>query len=314
MAVSLRQSGKRGALTFVPDEEYDALSIYLREINQYPLLTAKEEVDLAQQIEAGHAELAKPTGCNQTVVDLGVQAHRRFVEANLRLVVSLAQSYLQHSEATLSLLDLCQEGNIGLLRAIEKYDWRKGYKFSTCAIWWIRQAIGRAHHNQSRVVRLPEHVSEKLYRIKRACRLLVERKIDPTPEAIAAHLELPLPTVLDVLAYDYRVVSLEKPLFGAEDQSLGSLLDAQHLGNGEDWIAQHSLAERVHEVLDVASLTARERQVIELRFGLLDHHSHTLKEASEKLNVTRERIRQIEAKALKKLRFCLTHAIPDVVA
>jgi len=286
--------------TFLSADANDALSMYLREIGRKPLLSAEDEVRLAQTIEAGQAERVKAaTTRNVRIVDAGEQAYTQFVEANLRLVVAQVKDYVNYNDTTLSFLDLCQEGNIGLLRAVEKFNWRRGFKFSTFAIWWIRQSIGRAHHEQSRLVRVPVHVSEKLGRINRAIAHLLEDEVSPTAEAIAAYLELSVETVLDVMAHDYRSVSLEKPLNNAVDQSLGSLLeDPDDLA---DRVTRSLRSERVRAVLNEV-LTLRERQVITLRFGLLDDCERTLEECGKALKVTRERIRQIEVKALKKLR------------
>ncbi|MEO9027608.1 MAG: sigma-70 family RNA polymerase sigma factor [Ktedonobacteraceae bacterium] len=287
-------------------EDNNALSVYLHEIGHVPLLSAKDEVRLAQQIEAGRAELRKPVATRQVqVVEAGEQATIQFVEANLRLVISQVRAYVNYVGTTLSFLDLCQEGNIGLLRALEKYDWRKGYKFSTFATWWIRQALGRAHHDQSRLVRIPVYMSEKLSRIKRAnVRLSEQLGIPPTTEQIADHLKLPLATVLDVLAHDYRSVSLEKPLNGAEDQSLGSLLEEQEPEDVTEQVSHNVVAEQVREALNQARLTERERQVVELRYGLQDNRDRSLEEVARVLTptITRERVRQIEAKAFSKLR------------
>jgi RNA polymerase primary sigma factor len=289
--------------TFLPAESNDALAMYVREIGRKPLLEAADEVRLARQMEAGQAELRKPASIrNGRIVEAGKQAYNQFVEANLRLVVAQVRDYVNYNDCTLHFLDLCQEGNIGLLRAAEKFDWRKGYKFSTFAIWWIRQAIGRAHHEQSRLVRVPVHLSEKLCKVNRAIAHLSESGESPSPEAIAAHLELPVETVLDVQAHDWRSVSFQKPLNHAEDQTLGSLLeDPEDLA---DQVARSLRNERVRVVLHEV-LTARERQVIQLRFGLLDDRERTLEECGKALKVTRERIRQIEVKALKKLRAAL---------
>ncbi len=318
MATQLRQREERKELTFIPAEDNDALSVYLREIGRRSLLSAEEEVRLAQQIEAGRAELAKPkAGRDQEVIEAGALAHRKFVESNLRLVVSQVRTYLNYSDTTLSFLDLCQEGNIGLLHALDKFDWRKGYKFSTIATWWIRQALGRAHHDQSRLVRLPVHMSEKLYRIKRATLRFTElHGVPPTTEQIAADLKLSPETVLDVLAHEYRSVSLEKPLNGAEDQSLGSFLEELEPEDMTEQVTQNLLAERVRAAIDGAGLTERERQVIELRYGLRDHRERSLEEVAKALtpSVSRERIRQIEARAFEKLRPFLLRSMPDAVA
>ena len=315
MAIHMRP---REASTFIPAEGNDALSAYLREISRGPLLSAADEVRLAQQIEAGRTELKKPAASrNVRIVEAGEQAHQRFVEANLRLVVSMVRNYINYNDTTLSFLDLCQEGNLGLLHALKKFDWRKGYKFSTIATWWIRQALGRAHHDQSRLVRLPVHISEKLYRIKRASLRLSEQfGVIPTNEAIADYLKMPLTSVLDVLAHDYRAVSLEKPFENAEEQSLGSLLEEQQPQDVSDQVAQNLLAERVRSAIDGAGLTVRERQVIELRYGLCDDRERSLEEVAHAIqpSVTRERIRQIEARAFEKLRPLLLRSLPDAVA
>jgi RNA polymerase primary sigma factor len=318
MVTQPRQREVRKELTFIPAEDNDALSVYLREIGRRPLLSAEEEVRLAQQIEAGRAELAKPkVGRDQEVIDLGALAHRKFVESNLRLVVSQVRTYLNYSDTTLSFLDLCQEGNIGLLHALDKFDWRKGYKFSTIATWWIRQALGRAHHDQSRLVRLPVHMSEKLHRIKRATQQLADQLgMFPTNEEIATHLKLPLATVLDVLEHDYWAVSLDKPFSDAEDQSLATLLEERDPADLTERVASAQVADRVRAAIERAGLTERERQVIEWRYGLRDQRERTLEEVAKilKPKVTRERIRQIEARAFKKLRPLLERVLPDAVA
>lgn len=308
---------KREALTFVPVEENDAVSVYLREIGHYPLLSAEEEVRLAQQIEVWRAELARPLASrDQAVIELGKRAHRRFVECNLRLVASQVKTYLNYADTTLTFLDLCQEGNLGLLHAIDKFDWRKGYKFSTIATWWIRQALGRAHHDQSRLVRLPVHMSEKLHRIKRASRQLAEQGTVPTQEAIAAYLKMELSTVLDVLEHDYRAISLDKPFSDAEDQSLATLLEERDPADLTEQVASAQVADRVRSAIERAGLSERERQVIEWRYGLRDQRERTLEEVAKilKPSVTRERIRQIEARAFEKLRPLLERALSDAVA
>ncbi len=318
MSTQRLQPAKRETQTFVPVEENDAVSVYLREIGSYPLLSAEEEACLAQQIEAWRAELVKPlANRDQAVIELGKRAHRRFVECNLRLVASQVKTYLNYTDTPLTFLDLCQEGNLGLLHAIDKFDWRKGYKFSTSATWWIRQALGRAHHDQSRLVRLPVYVSEKLNRIKRASRQLAERHgTVPTQEEIAAYLKLPLATVLDVLAHEYRTVSLDKPFSEAEDQSFATILEERDPTDLTEQVASAQLADRIRTAIDMAGLTPRERQVIELRYGLRDHCDRTLEEVALLLkpSVSRERIRQIEVKAYKKLRPLLVRAMPDAVA
>src|SRR5258708_7511155 len=247
----------------IPEDGNDAIGAYLREIKDIPLLSAEEERTLAQCIEVGRNELEKPTfSRDREIVEAGEAAHQRFVEANLRLVVALARAYKEYVNPVLSLLDLIQEGNIGLIRAVEKFDYRTGNKFSTYATWWIRQALSRAHHKQSRLVRLPDHISEKLYRIRRAIiRLTESLGVPPTDEELAAHLKMPLATVQDILAHDYQSVSLEKPLNNAADQSLGSLLEEQEPEDLADQVSRSLRDERVRAVLGEA-LTLRERQVI----------------------------------------------------
>lgn len=297
--------------------ETDDVSIYLNDIGHRPLLSAEEEKQLAQQIEASRAEQEKPMSCrDRLVIETGQQAHRSFVEANMRLVVNQVRQFLRSASTTpaLGFLDLIQEGNIGLLHALEKFDYRKGYKFSTFATWWIRQALQRAHHNQSRLVRLPVYESERLSRIKHVSAQLSELLgVSPTAEEIADAMKLPVTTVLGVLAHDYKSVSLEKPLNGAKDQSLGSLLE-QEREDFTNQAAQNVVSEEVRAALNQAGLTARERQVIELRYGFQGDEC-SLEEVARtiKPTVSRERIRQIEAAALRKLRSFLCSAC-DAVA
>jgi RNA polymerase primary sigma factor len=293
--------------SFVPEGSNDSLSIYLREIGRYPLLSAEDEVRLAQVIEAGRAETAKPVASRKSaVIAAGEQAHERFVHANLRLVVSQVKAYVSYNDTSLGFLDLIQEGNLGLLRALEKFDWRRGYKFSTSAIWWVRQTISRANHEQSRLVRIPVHMSEKLHSINRAIARIVEHGEEPTPEAIATEVKLPVETVEDVLAHDYRSVSLEKPLTNSKNEhTIGDLLEDPQPEDLTDQVSRILKAERVHAVIREV-LTPRERQVIALRYGLLDDRAQTLEEVGKALKVTRERIRQIEVVALRKLRGALS--------
>ncbi len=289
----------------------DPVRMYLREIGRVPLLTAKEEVELAQQMEAGkealfrRMDLAKrglldPETDRELYqqIELGERARRRLAESNLRLVVSVAKKYIGRG---MSLLDLIQEGNIGLIRAVEKFDYHKGYKFSTYATWWIRQAITRAIADQARTIRIPVHMVEtinKLIRISR--RLLQELGREPTPEEIAREMEIPADKVREILKVSQEPVSLETPVGEEDDSHLGDFIpDDATLGPSEAASFQ-LLKEQVEDVL--ASLTGRERRVLQLRFGLDDGRSRTLEEVGKEFGVTRERIRQIEAKALRKLR------------
>lgn len=300
----MKTQEKREALTFVPAEENDAVSVYLREIGRIPLLSAEEEVCLAQQIEAGRVELQKPVSLRDClVIAAGEEARRHFIEANLRLVVSQVRGYIEYANTVLTFEDLVQEGNIGLLNAIEHFDYRRGYKFSTCATHWIRQALGRARDNQSRLVRIPVHVSQKLYRIRRAIALHTEQLgAAPTTEEIAAQVDLSPETVLNLLSYEYQLISLEKSILGAEEQSLGSLLASTSVDDMADAVARSLLADRVREAIYQAGLTDREHQVIHLRW--LSDHERTLSEVAEIITpkITRERIRQIEEMAFRKLR------------
>ncbi|HQE49735.1 MAG TPA: RNA polymerase sigma factor RpoD [Fervidobacterium sp.] len=259
----------------------DPVRMYLREIGKVSLLTKEEEVELAKRIEAGDEE-----------------AKKKLIEANLRLVVSIAKKYIGRG---LSFLDLIQEGNLGLIRAVEKFDYRKGFKFSTYATWWIRQAITRAIADQARTIRIPVHMVETINKLIRVSRQLVQQLgREPTVEEIAQALELPPEKVEDIQRIAQKPVSLETPIGEEEDSQLGDFIEDEDSPDPEEATASQLLREQLEEML--GELTEREREVLRLRFGLEDGRSHTLEEVGKRFNVTRERIRQIEAKALRKLR------------
>lgn len=259
----------------------DPVRMYLREIGRVPLLSAAQEVSLAQRMQNGDEE-----------------ARRHLTEANLRLVVSVAKKYIGRG---MSLLDLIQEGNIGLIRAVEKFDYRKGFKFSTYATWWIRQAITRAIADQARTIRIPVHMVETINRLIRTSRRLVqELGRDPTSDEIAKEMGLPPEKVREIQKISQEPVSLETPIGEEEDSHLGDFIEDQKALAPADAASHQLLKEQVEDVLD--SLTQRERRVLQLRFGLDDGRSRTLEEVGREFGVTRERIRQIEAKALRKLR------------
>lgn len=259
----------------------DPVRMYLKEIGRVPLLTAEEEVELAKRIEAGD-ETAK----------------RRLAEANLRLVVSIAKRYVGRG---MLFLDLIQEGNLGLIKAVEKFDFRKGFKFSTYATWWIRQAITRAIADQARTIRIPVHMVETINKLIRISRqLLQELGREPTPEEIAEQMELPVERVREIMKIAQEPVSLETPIGEEEDSHLGDFIEDQDAPAPAEEASFQLLKEQLEDVLD--SLTPREEKVLRLRFGLDDGRSRTLEEVGQVFGVTRERIRQIEAKALRKLR------------
>ncbi len=277
----------------------DPVRMYLREIGKVSLLSAEEEVSLATRMELG--EMAEQNGNGTkdilTIQD-GIEARRQLTEANLRLVVSVAKKYLGRG---MSLLDLVQEGNIGLIRAVEKFDYHKGYKFSTYATWWIRQAITRAIADQARTIRIPVHMVEtinKLVRVQR--RLLQDLGRDPTAEEIAVEMELSAERVREIQKLSQEPVSLETPIGEEEDSHLGDFIEDRGALAPAEAASHQLLKEQVEDVLD--SLSVRERKVLQLRFGLEDGRSRTLEEVGKEFKVTRERIRQIEAKALRKLR------------
>ncbi len=275
----------------------DPVRMYLREIGRVPLLSAEEEVRLAQRMERGKAERLKAAP-NLRYIDDGEEAQRRLTEANLRLVVSVAKKYIGRG---MSLLDLIQEGNIGLIRAVEKFDYTKGYKFSTYATWWIRQAITRAIADQARTIRIPVHMVETINRLIRISRrLLQDLGREPTSEEIAAQMEITAEKVREIIKVSQEPVSLETPIGEEDDSHLGDFIEDHTALAPADAASHQLLKEQVEDVLD--SLTERERKVLQLRFGLDDGRSRTLEEVGKEFHVTRERIRQIEAKALRKLR------------
>ncbi len=259
----------------------DPVRMYLKEIGKVPLLSAEEEVELAKRMELGDQE-----------------AKNKLAEANLRLVVSIAKRYVGRG---MLFLDLIQEGNLGLIKAVEKFDYRKGYKFSTYATWWIRQAITRAIADQARTIRIPVHMVETINKLIRISRqLLQELGREPTPEEIAVEMEMPVEKVREILKISQEPVSLETPIGEEEDSHLGDFIQDDQVPVPADAAAFELLKEQLNEVLD--TLTEREQKVLRLRFGLDDGKARTLEEVGRQFNVTRERIRQIEAKALRKLR------------
>jgi len=290
----------------------DPVRMYLKEIGKVPLLTARQEVDLAMKIEAGlealdQLEEAAEKGIVlerpeqrrlERIERIGVEAKKQLVEANLRLVVSIAKRYVGRG---MLFLDLIQEGNLGLIRAVEKFDYGKGFKFSTYATWWIRQAITRAIADQARTIRIPVHMVEtinKLIRIQR--QLLQELGREPTPEEIGEKMEMSAERVREILKISQEPVSLETPIGEEEDSQLGDFIEDGEAVVPPDAASFSMLQEQLGKVLD--SLSERERKVIELRFGLIDGHPRTLEEVGREFGVTRERIRQIESKTLCKLR------------
>ncbi|WMT38933.1 RNA polymerase sigma factor RpoD [Paenibacillus sp. D2_2] len=259
----------------------DPVRMYLKEIGRVPLLSAEEEIELAQRVEQGDEE-----------------AKRRLAEANLRLVVSIARRYVGRG---MVFLDLIQEGNMGLIKAVEKFDYSKGFKFSTYATWWIRQAITRAIADQARTIRIPVHMVETINKLIRVSRqLLQEIGREPTPEEIAAEMEITPEKVREIMKIAQEPVSLETPIGEENDSNLGDFIEDHEALAPADAAAFELLREQLEEVLD--TLTEREENVLRLRFGMDDGRSRTLEEVGKEFGVTRERIRQIEAKALRKLR------------
>ena len=259
----------------------DPVRMYLKEIGKVPLLTPEEEQDLAKRMADGDED-----------------AKRRMAEANLRLVVSIAKRYVGRG---MLFLDLIQEGNLGLIKAVDKFDYTKGYKFSTYATWWIRQAITRAIADQARTIRIPVHMVETINKVIRVSRqLLQELGHDPSAEEIAAEMGMPVDKVRDILKIAQEPVSLETPIGEEEDSHLGDFIPDEDASEPSEAASFSLLKEQLMSVLD--TLTAREKKVLELRFGILDGRTRTLEEVGKEFNVTRERIRQIEAKALRKLR------------
>ena len=276
----------------------DPVRMYLKEIGRVPLLSMEDEKTLAMAIEAGEREALKNGAADNTVIIGGEEAKRKLTEANLRLVVSIAKKYVGRG---MLFLDLIQEGNLGLIRAVEKFDYRKGYKFSTYATWWIRQAITRALADQARTIRIPVHMVETINRlIKISRQLLQELGRDPTVEEIATEMGLTPEKVREVIKISQEPISLETPIGEEEDSHLGDFIEDQEAVAPAEAASVMLLKEKMADVLK--NLTERERKVLVLRFGLEDGHQRTLEEVGQEFGVTRERIRQIEAKALRKLR------------
>ena len=297
----------------------DPVRMYLKEIGKVPLLSADEEIELAQNMEDGavaiekinvlkgrldgaseeeKAEIKEEIKTLQKDVDKGADAKKRLAEANLRLVVSIAKRYVGRG---MLFLDLIQEGNLGLIKAVEKFDYKKGYKFSTYATWWIRQAITRAIADQARTIRIPVHMVETINKLIRVSRqLLQELGREPSPEEIAKEMSMPVERVREILKISQEPVSLETPIGEEEDSHLGDFIKDDNVPVPADAAAFTLLKEQLEEVL--GTLTEREQKVLTLRFGLEDGRARTLEEVGKEFNVTRERIRQIEAKALRKLR------------
>ena len=297
----------------------DPVRMYLKEIGKVPLLSAEEEIELAKNMEAGAvakekiailksreenateeelAEIKEEIKNLQKDLDAGDEAKKRLAEANLRLVVSIAKRYVGRG---MLFLDLIQEGNLGQIKAVEKFDYRKGYKYSTYATWWIRQAITRAIADQARTIRIPVHMVETINKLIRVSRqLLQELGREPSPEEIAAEMNMPVERVREILKISQEPVSLETPIGEEEDSHLGDFIQDDNVPVPADAAAFTLLKEQLEEVL--GTLTEREQKVLTLRFGLEDGRARTLEEVGKEFNVTRERIRQIEAKALRKLR------------
>lgn len=290
----------------------DPVRMYLKEIGKVDLLTASEEVDLAMKIEAGLEATEKLEAADAGELELtraemrrltrienvGLEAKQALISANLRLVVSIAKRYVGRG---MLFLDLIQEGNLGLIRAVEKFDYQKGFKFSTYATWWIRQAITRAIADQARTIRIPVHMVETINKVKKVnSQLLHENGHEPTNEQIAEKLEMPVEKVREIMRVAQEPVSLETPIGEEEDSHLGDFIPDEDAPAPSDVASHTMLKEQLAEVL--STLTPREEKVLRLRFGLEDGRSRTLEEVGKEFNVTRERIRQIEAKALRKLR------------
>ncbi len=263
----------------------DPVKIYLKEIGRVPLLTAEDEIQLAEQMGSSDEEKAS-------------EARKKLAEANLRLVVSIAKRYVGRG---MSFLDLIQEGNLGLIKAVEKFDYTKGFKFSTYATWWIRQAITRAIADQARTIRIPVHMVETITKVKKvSSQLLHKNGHDPSSEEIAQELNMPVERVRDIMRIAQDPVSLETPIGEEEDSHLGDFIPDDEAPAPAEAASRTLLKEQLNQVL--STLTDREEKVLRLRFGLEDGRSRTLEEVGQRFNVTRERIRQIEAKALRKLR------------
>ncbi len=288
-------------------ESDDTVSLYLREVGNIPLLSAEEEVDLAQRIERG-VEAAKKAGERKkrgrlpvalaTLMADGEAARQHLTKANSRLVIAMAKKYMNQG---VPFLDLIQEGNLGLMKAVEKFDWRRGFKFSTYATWWVRQAITRAIADQGRTIRVPVHMSDRIRRLFQTSRTL-EQTLgrEPSLEELAGEVELPVRKVQWMLRIARNPLSLEKPVGEDQDSELGDFIEDDAMPAPPEAAAYEVLRDEIEHIL--LALPQREARVLELRFGLLDGEAHTLKEVGEKFGVTRERIRQIETEALARLR------------
>jgi RNA polymerase primary sigma factor len=285
----------------------DSIGLYLKEMARVPLLSTQEEIKLAKLFERGQAAQHRLSKDGQDpeeqrklerTIDEGRAAREHLIKANTRLVVSIAKKYMGRG---VPFLDLIQEGNLGLMKAVEKFDYRRGYRFSTYATWWIRQTITRAIADQGRTIRVPVHMSDRIRRLYRAARHLEqERGRKPTPEEIAEELEIEPRKVRWMLKVSWRPLSLEKPVGEEEDNELGNFLEDDNTPTPTQSAYEHLLKEKMEEVL--TTLTPREARILRLRFGLLDGRSYTLEEVGQKFGLTRERIRQIEGKALRRLR------------
>ena len=268
----------------------DPLRLYLRQMAQVPLLTREQEVEIFKRIE--NAEI------NEDDSGDAIKGKKEMAEANLRLVVSIAKKYINRG---VSFLDLIQEGNMGLMKAVEKFEYRRGYKFSTYATWWIRQGITRAIANQSRTIRIPVHMIDTISRVMRVQKQLVqEYGREATTDEVAEEIDLPISRIREVLKMAQQPISLHSPIGDSDNASFGDLIEDKSIENPMEEASSSILKDRISEVLD--TLTDREREVLEQRFGLKDGYSRTLEEVGTQFELTRERIRQIEAKALRKMR------------
>ena len=272
------------------DRINDPLHLYLKQMAQVPLLTREQEVEIFKRIENGEI--------NEENSQDAIKGKKEMAEANLRLVVSIAKKYINRG---VSFLDLIQEGNMGLMKAVEKFEYRRGYKFSTYATWWIRQGITRAIANQSQTIRIPVHMIDTISRVMRVQKQLVqEYGREATPEEVAEEIDLPIARIREVLKMAQQPISLHSPIGDSDNASFGDLIEDKSIESPMEEASSSILKDRINEVLD--TLTDREREVLEQRFGLKDGYSRTLEEVGTQFELTRERIRQIEAKALRKMR------------
>ena len=272
----------------------NSMGLYLKQMAQVPLLTREQEVEIFKRIE--DAEI-KADNCELAAQEV-IKAKKEMIEANLRLVVSIAKKYINRG---VSFLDLIQEGNMGLMKAVEKFEYRRGYKFSTYATWWIRQGITRAIANQSRTIRIPVHMIDTISRVMRVQKQLVqEYGREATPDEVAEEIDLPIGRVREVLKMAQQPISLHSPIGDSDNASFGDLIEDKSIESPMEEASSSILKDKISEVLD--TLTDREREVLEQRFGLKDGYSRTLEEVGTQFELTRERIRQIEAKALRKMR------------